>query len=134
MGFEVHAKGDAVHPTPLFENIDLALEIHGQCSTVDLSRFAPLIDAGVANLEQRGLVEDGNSGLVMSRAGKLLSRAGKAHASRASELLSRGRDLIRQSHEAGEADLSHEILEANMLLQTLQTGIASDAQAVMPTP
>jgi len=66
----------------------------------------------------------------MSRAGKLLSKAGGAHAARAAELLSRGVGLIRQSHEAGDADLSHEIMEANMLLQTVEKSMTSGDQVL----
>jgi len=119
--FEVHARGDAVHPTPLFEDLQLALEIHGQRGTVPLERLAPTIDAGIDNLDRRGLAGDGNAGLVMARAGKVLSRiGGGAHAARARELLGRGVELIRQSHDAGEADLSHEVLEGEMLLRSFQ--------------
>jgi len=114
--FTVHAKGDAVHPTPLFELLDLALEING-LKSVELARLAPLVDAAVENLDRRGLV-DGNVGLVMSRAGKALLRSGnEAVAARARELLHEGLGLVRKAHEAGEADLSHEILEAEMLLR-----------------
>merc|ERR1712150_95807 len=78
------------------------------------------IEAAIANLDRRGLAEDGNSGLVMSRGGKVLSRIGGTHITRARELLDRGLKLIRQSHDAGEANLSHEILEADMLLKSLR--------------
>merc|ERR1712151_124417 len=34
--FAVHAKGDAVHPTPLFEQLELALELHGHLPSLPL--------------------------------------------------------------------------------------------------
>jgi len=114
--FDVHARGDAVHPTPLFENLELALKLSDLRPSLSLARLAPTIDAGINNLERRGMAEDGNAGLVMCRGGKVLLRAGQA--SRAAELLHQGVGLIRQSHEAGEADLSHEIMEADMLLKS----------------
>jgi len=118
--FRVHATCDAVHPTPLFEDLQLALKLHELHPTIELDRMATMIDAAVLNLETRGMAEDGNAGLVMSRGGKVLSHAGgSTHAARAEELLRRGLGLIRQSHQAGEADLSHEIMEAEMLLRTL---------------
>ena len=46
----------------------------------------------------------------MSRAGKVLHRLGDRAAS--AELLRRGRWLIQAAHEAREADLTHELLEA----------------------
>ena len=45
----------------------------------------------------------------MSRAGKVLLRCG--HDATAVELLRNGQRLIREAHEAKEADLAHEILE-----------------------
>eukprot|EP00928_Gymnodinium_smaydae_P004191 TRINITY_DN11457_c0_g1_i1.p1 TRINITY_DN11457_c0_g1~~TRINITY_DN11457_c0_g1_i1.p1 ORF type:complete len:808 (-),score=135.98 TRINITY_DN11457_c0_g1_i1:87-2510(-) len=119
--FEVHARGDAVHPTPLFEDLQLALAIHDQLlpsGGAPLARLVPLIDAAVDNLDRRGLAVDGNAGLVMSRGGKVLLRTeDRTLAGRAAELLERAAVLIRGSHDAGEADLSHEILEADALLQ-----------------
>jgi len=117
--FEVLAKGDAVHPTPLFENLELALSIYDKQPKVPLAKLAPLIDAAVENLDKRGQAEDGNAGLVMSRGAKVLSRAGGSKA-RACALLQRGKALIQGSHDAGEADLWHEIASADMLLRELE--------------
>jgi len=118
--FEVHAKGDAVHPTPLFENLELALSIHDKQPKVPLAKLAPLIDAAVENLDKRGQAEDGNAGLVMSRGAKVLSRVGGGSKARACALLQRGKALIQGSHDAGEADLWHEIASADMLLRELE--------------
>lgn len=118
--FQVHAQGDAVHPTPLFEHLETALEIHDRQPSVSLDRFSPLIDDAIDNLDSRGLAEDGNAGLVMSRAAKLLARiGGEPHIGRAEKLLRRGKALVQSSHDAGEANLQHEILEAESLLVTL---------------
>eukprot|EP00812_Abedinium_dasypus_P012874 NODE_637_length_1432_cov_349.092956.p1 GENE.NODE_637_length_1432_cov_349.092956~~NODE_637_length_1432_cov_349.092956.p1 ORF type:complete len:426 (+),score=172.18 NODE_637_length_1432_cov_349.092956:3-1280(+) len=118
--FAVHAQGDAVHPTPLFESLDMALEMAMQKSGLPLEQLVPLIDAAVENLDRRGLVEDGNAGLVMSRGGEVLSRAGDVYRGRAAKLLARGVQLISGSHDAGEADLSHEIWRAEALLRGLE--------------
>jgi len=125
--YEVQAKGDAVHPTPLFEGLELALELHDKDPDVPLARFPALVEAAMANLESRGLTNDGNAGLVMSRGGKLLSRLGDGHAARACELLHRGVGLVKASHDAGEANLSHEIMDANMLLQRLEQNQFSES-------
>eukprot|EP00443_Scrippsiella_acuminata_P107222 CAMPEP_0115577800 /NCGR_PEP_ID=MMETSP0272-20121206/3259_1 /TAXON_ID=71861 /ORGANISM="Scrippsiella trochoidea, Strain CCMP3099" /LENGTH=874 /DNA_ID=CAMNT_0003012623 /DNA_START=1 /DNA_END=2622 /DNA_ORIENTATION=- len=127
--FEVHAVCDSVHTTPLFEHLEMALQIQGHQPDIPLERLRPLIDAGIENLEARGLAEDGNAGLVMSRGGKVLEKAGGIdNAARAAELLRRGRDLIQHSHDAGEADLRHEVLEADMLLQALNRQVKTFPQ------
>ena len=114
--FEVHARCDSVHPTPLFECLEMALAIYEQCPSVDLAAFQPLIQDGLENLKSRGQHQDGNAGLVMSRGGKLLLSVAPSYAE---ELLRRGRELIQGAHEAQEANLSHEILDADLLLRSL---------------
>uniref|UniRef100_A0A7S2DA23 MalT-like TPR region domain-containing protein n=1 Tax=Alexandrium andersonii TaxID=327968 RepID=A0A7S2DA23_9DINO len=131
--FEVHARGDAVHPTPLFEALEMALRLQEQESSISLARMAETINAAVDNLDRRGMAEDGNAGLVMTRAGKVLLRAGgEGHRARAAELLHRGAGLVRQSHEAGEADLMHEIMEAEMLLESATQRPEQDRVAALP--
>merc|ERR1712151_360433 len=96
--FQVHARGDAVHPTPLFEHLETALEIHDRQPSVSLDRFTSLIDDAIENLDSRGLAEDGNAGLVMSRAAKLLARiGGELHLGRAEALARRCRALTMQA-------------------------------------
>lgn len=114
--FDVHARCDSVHPTPLFECLEMALAIYEQCPSVDLAAFQPLIQDGLQNLESRGQHQDGNAGLVMSRGGKLLLTVAPDYAE---ELLRRGRALIQTAHDAQEANLSHEILDADLLLRSL---------------
>ena len=63
------------------------------------------------NLELRGQHEDGNAGLVMSRAGKLLLRCGTSDCVvLAEELLRKGRQLIEAAQDE-EVNLAHEVLE-----------------------
>ncbi|CAK9018520.1 unnamed protein product [Durusdinium trenchii] len=112
--FEVHSRCDSVHPTPLFECLEMALTLHEQRPSLELLRFQPAIEDGMANLEQRGQHQDGNAGLVMSRAGKLLSKTSARGA--AERLLREGRALIQQAHDAKEANLAHEILEVPSFL------------------
>eukprot|EP00435_Cladocopium_sp_Y103_P053685 s1995_g17.t1 len=130
--FGVHARCDSVHPTPLFECLEMALKLHDECPTVDLSSLKPIIEDGLKNLESRGQHEDGNAGLVMSRAGKLLLRCGD-HNGLAVSLLRDGQRLIREAHEAKEADLAHEILEVDLLLQQSDStsGPSSPAASAM---
>ncbi|CAK9022729.1 unnamed protein product [Durusdinium trenchii] len=52
--FEVHSRCDSVHPTPLFECLEMALTLHEQRPSLELLRFQPAIEDGMANLEQRG--------------------------------------------------------------------------------
>lgn len=66
---------------------------------------------GLKNLELRGQHEDGNAGLVMSRAGKLLLRCGTSDCVvLAEELLRKGRQLIEAAQDE-EVNLAHEVLE-----------------------
>lgn len=134
--FEVQAKCDAVHPTPLFESLEMALLIHGKHSEVSLARMAPLIDAAVQNLDSRGQAEDGNAGLVMCRAAKVLFESGaQSLRPRALSLLERGMNLVRQSHESGEADLSYELMKADMLLHSLRQPLETTSVAApLPFP
>lgn len=119
--FEVHATCDAVHPTPLFEHLQTALDLHNEVPDINLARLAPLIDAAVDNLDSRGMAEDGNAGLVMSRAAKVLDRIGRPeHRSRAIGLLERGKVLIQGAHDDGLANLQHEVIEADLLLRRLR--------------
>mmetsp|Transcript_106384 Transcript_106384/g.211338 ORF Transcript_106384/g.211338 Transcript_106384/m.211338 type:complete len:892 (+) Transcript_106384:65-2740(+) len=138
--FRVHATCDAVHPTPLFETLQLALKLHDSHSSIELDRMATMIDAAVLNLDGRGMAEDGNAGLVMARAAKVLSRASSAldnssYRERAIELLERGLGLIRSSHKAEEADLSHEIMDAEVLMRILRpnnSGAKAETSALPP--
>jgi tetratricopeptide (TPR) repeat protein len=127
--FDVHATQDAVHPTPLFENLEMALQLHDMNESLALKRMVPFIRAGIANLDSRGMAADGNAGLVMSRGAKLIKRVIKSASGNeareltdeAGRLLSTGKELLRASHEAGEADIMHEVLEAEMMLKSLDT-------------
>lgn len=128
--FEVHARGDAVHPTPLFEHLELALDMAQHAPELPLERLRPLIDAAVENLDNRGMAEDGNAGLVMSRGAKVLHRVGGGdNARRAGELLRRGKGLLQHSHDKGEADLRHEIMDADSLLRSLERSQSTAASA-----
>lgn len=109
-----------MHPTPLFETLDMVLDIHKQQPSVSLARWESTIVAGIKNLDRRGLAEDGNAGLVMSRAGQVLMNAGSKSRQRAKDLLTRGVALIQGSHDAGEADLSYEVMQAQTLLRELE--------------
>merc|ERR1719379_449882 len=126
---EVLAARDGVHTTPLFEALEQSVQLHDSDGEIALVRLRPLIDKAFENLERRGMAGDGNAGLVMSRAGTVLSRAAAAEdgaeaaaelRARACALLERGSSQIRASHDAGEADLLHEVFAAESLLQGLR--------------
>eukprot|EP00439_Symbiodinium_sp_Y106_P087359 s8_g46.t2 len=112
--FEVHARCDSVHTTPLFECLEMAMDIQEQSPGVDLSTLRSPIEDAMQNLQSRGQDRDGNAGLVMSRAGKLLLRSGAEDEVYALQLLRQGRQLIQEAHDAKEANLAHELLEDEM--------------------
>ena len=57
----------------------------------------------------------------MSRAGKLLLRSGAEDEVYALQLLRQGRQLIQEAHDAKEANLAHELLEVDLLVQKTTT-------------
>ena len=57
----------------------------------------------------------------MSRAGKLLLRSGAEDEAYALQLLRQGRQLIQDAHDAKEANLAHELLEVDLLVQKTTT-------------
>lgn len=119
--FEVHARCDSVHTTPLFECLEMAMDIQEQSPGVDLSSLRSPIEDAMQNLQSRGQDRDGNAGLMMSRAGKLLLRSGAEDEAYALQLLRQGRQLIQEAHDAKEANLAHELLEVDLLVQKTTT-------------
>lgn len=49
------------HHDPRFECLEMALRLHDECPTLDLSSLKPIIEDGLKNLESRGQHEDGNA-------------------------------------------------------------------------
>eukprot|EP00931_Biecheleriopsis_adriatica_P089464 TRINITY_DN63589_c0_g1_i1.p1 TRINITY_DN63589_c0_g1~~TRINITY_DN63589_c0_g1_i1.p1 ORF type:complete len:564 (-),score=125.16 TRINITY_DN63589_c0_g1_i1:243-1802(-) len=128
------AQKDAVHPTPLFELLGLALFDlvgEGHLDPHELERLEAPMEVAVKNLVYRGLDQDGNAGVVFERMAQVLLRCSmaqgdEAHQQRAARrrqlarsLLSRAAPLIEATTRSGEADLEHMTAMITMELQVL---------------
>jgi len=83
--FDVHARMDAIHPTPIYELLSQAEQLAdlgnqemagggGVVGTdekpgVDLCRLVPSVEAALDNLHFRSLDDDGNGGVVLHKLG-----------------------------------------------------------------
>eukprot|EP00933_Yihiella_yeosuensis_P042976 TRINITY_DN37658_c0_g1_i1.p1 TRINITY_DN37658_c0_g1~~TRINITY_DN37658_c0_g1_i1.p1 ORF type:complete len:648 (-),score=147.95 TRINITY_DN37658_c0_g1_i1:81-2024(-) len=140
--FTVIAMQDAVHPTPLFELLGIALEEIPLTKSVDvkeLTRLEVPIQAAVRNMHYRALDRDANCGVLferMARALVLCSSAGqdtkeeqdaaKRRRDTARALLKHAEPLVAAATRDGLADLSH----VSMLIDTeLQALDSQDAAA-----
>lgn len=129
--FTVIALQDAVHPTPLFELLGIALEDIPISKSVDVMELAKLevpIQAAVRNMHYRGLDRDGNAGVLFERMARAMvlcsghdpaggdeSRASaKRRRSTARALLNHAAPLVEQCTKDGLADLTH----VSMLIRT----------------
>mmetsp|Transcript_7180 Transcript_7180/g.15547 ORF Transcript_7180/g.15547 Transcript_7180/m.15547 type:complete len:344 (+) Transcript_7180:3-1034(+) len=116
------AEKDAIHPTPLFELLSLAMEDlvgPGHIEADALQRLEAPIEVAVKNMIHRGLDRDGNAGVLFERMAQALLfgslASGDAEEQRGSTrrralaryLLERAAPLVRACTESGEADLSH---------------------------
>lgn len=139
--FTVIALQDAVHPTPLFELLGIALEeipITKEVDTAELVRLEMPIQAAVRNMHYRGLDQDGNCGVLferMARALVLCSQAGGDAAAQAAAAQRRGtaRALLRHAAplvEAATRDGLADLTHVTMLIETeLQALDNQDAAA-----
>mmetsp|Transcript_420 Transcript_420/g.1166 ORF Transcript_420/g.1166 Transcript_420/m.1166 type:complete len:545 (-) Transcript_420:103-1737(-) len=129
-----HAQKDAIHPTPIFELLGLALEEfvdRGGMDPLELQRLEAPMEVAVKNMVYRGLDQDGNAGVVFERMAQVLLRCSMAqgdetrqqNAARrrqlARSLLGRATPLVEETTKSGEADLSHISALINMELQVL---------------
>jgi len=138
-GFTVIATKDAVHATPLFELLGVALDEMPLLRGVDPAELARLevpIEAAVRNMHYRGLANDANAGVLFERMARALllcsmangDPARQADAARRREmarsLLSHAAPLVEAAHREGLADLAH----VNILIKTeLEALDAQDA-------
>lgn len=154
--FTVIALQDAVHPTPLFELLGIALEeipITKEVDVAELARLEMPIQAAVRNMRYRGLDQDGNCGVLyerMARALVLCSSAGgtadmqQAAAQRrqtARTLLTHAAPLVEAATREGLADLKHISMLIDTELQALENqdaaarlGLPQMGQVAAPTP
>lgn len=129
-----NAEKDAIHPTPLFELLGLALEDlvgHNRIPASELGRLEAPIELAVKNMVYRGLDQDGNAGVVFERMAQVMLRCGMAEgdeeqqrvAARRRELarylLNRAGPLVEATTKSGEADLQHITAMIQMELQVL---------------
>merc|ERR1711879_587671 len=110
---------DAIHPTPLYEQLDRALELHEMAGEediqLDLARLLPSVDAALSNLRSRALDKDGDGGVVLQKMGQLMltcadleesTRAARDLRLRSLDILRRAKYLMDATMQSGEADLS----------------------------
>jgi tetratricopeptide (TPR) repeat protein len=135
--FTVIALQDAVHPTPLFELLGIALEEIPLTKGVNMKELARLevpIQAAVRNMHYRALDRDGNCGVLferMARALVLCSTAAQetkeeqdAAARRratARALLKHAAPLVAAATRDGLADLTHVTMLIDTELQALDS-------------
>eukprot|EP00913_Durusdinium_trenchii_P014638 g13735.t1 len=144
--FTVIALQDAVHPTPLFELLGIALEeipITKEVDVRELARLEMPIQAAVRNMRYRGLDQDGNCGVLFERMARALvlcsSAGGTAEEQRsagqrratARTLLLHARPLVEQATKEGLADLTHISMLIDTELQALEN---QDAAARLGLP
>ncbi|CAL1126654.1 unnamed protein product [Cladocopium goreaui] len=137
------AQKDAIHPTPVFELLGLALEDFvdkGGMDVMELTRLEAPMEIAVKNMVYRGLDQDGNAGVVFERMAQVLLRCRvdgddgsmaqgdeqrqKDAARRrqvARSLLQRSKPLVDATTQSGEADLNHISALIDMELQVLDT-------------
>ena len=75
------AQKDAIHPTPVFELLGLALEEfvdRGGMDVLELTRLEKPMEIAVKNMVYRGLDQDGNAGVVFERMAQVLLRCSMA--------------------------------------------------------
>jgi len=145
--FTVIALQDAVHPTPLFELLGIALEeipITKEVDTAELSRLELPIQAAVRNMHYRGLDQDGNCGVLferMARALVLCSQAGGDAAEQAAAaqrrvtaraLLKHAAPLVEAATRDGLADLTHVSMLIDTELQALDNQDAAARPGLRP--
>jgi len=146
--FTVIALQDAVHPTPLFELLGIALEeipITKEVDVSELSRLEMPIQAAVRNMRYRGLDQDGNCGVLYERMARALvlcsgavpngtpeqQASSKQRRQTARTLLNHAAPLVEAATREGLADLKH----ISMLIDTeLQALDNQDAAARLGLP
>mmetsp|Transcript_37711 Transcript_37711/g.82849 ORF Transcript_37711/g.82849 Transcript_37711/m.82849 type:complete len:575 (-) Transcript_37711:74-1798(-) len=120
--FRNAAAKDAVHPTPLYELLGLALTDcvgRGGLSPEALTVLEEPISIAVRNLRHRGLDQDGNAGVIFERMAEVLLRCSPAEGDSEQQadaakrralagiLLERAGPLVEETTRSGQADLSH---------------------------
>ncbi|CAJ1418173.1 unnamed protein product [Effrenium voratum] len=128
------AQKDAIHPTPVFELLGMALEDFvdkGGMDVMELTRLEAPME--VKNMVYRGLDQDGNAGVVFERMAQVLLRCSMAQGDQARQegaarrrqlarsLLNRSKPLVEETTRSGEADLTHISTLIDMELQVLDT-------------
>lgn len=130
------AQKDAIHPTPVFELLGLALEDFvdkGGMDVMELTRLEAPMEIAVKNMVYRGLDQDGNAGVVFERMAQVLLRCSMAQGDEqrqkdaarrrqvARSLLQRSKPLVDATTQSGEADLNHISALIDMELQVVDT-------------
>lgn len=134
--FENIATKDAVHATPLFELLGIALEEVPLGKGVDVMMLAKLevpIEAAVRNMHYRGLDQDANAGVLFERMARALllcsihqgDPQAQAESARrrntARTLLVHAAPFVADAHMKGLADLSHITMLIDSQFQALDS-------------
>eukprot|EP01062_Namystynia_karyoxenos_P036883 TRINITY_DN26864_c0_g1_i1.p1 TRINITY_DN26864_c0_g1~~TRINITY_DN26864_c0_g1_i1.p1 ORF type:complete len:600 (+),score=213.87 TRINITY_DN26864_c0_g1_i1:106-1800(+) len=118
-------RSEGVHPTPTYELLEHILELHTQQlpegSTQRLVELHGDCRALVQALEQRGLLGDGDGGVVLHKVAEVLLFAGPQYAPEALRLLERAEQLV--GAERGED------LEGLLDVIRMEIGVARQALA-----
>jgi len=132
--FENVAVKDAVHPTPLFELLGIALEEMPIMSDIDRMQLARLevpIEAAVRNMHYRQLDQDANAGVLFERMARALVLCSTARGNAqeqedaarrrklARTLLVHAAPFVQSATEQGLADLTHVTMLINTELGAL---------------
>ncbi|CAE7558016.1 KLCR1 [Symbiodinium pilosum] len=147
--FTVIALQDAVHPTPLFELLGIALEeipITKEIDTAELARLEMPIQAAVRNMHYRGLDQDGNCGVLFERMARALVLCSQATGDAAAQvaasqrrdtaraLLRHAAPLVEAATRDGLADLTHVSMLIETELQALDNQDAAARLGIGPAP
>lgn len=125
----VHATKDAIHPTPLFELLRLALEdftAPGRLRAQELARLESPITIAVKSLRARGIDDDANAGVLFESMAQALIKcstsqdeASVRRRNFARSLLIQAEPLVQSATDTGLADLSHISALITLELQVL---------------
>ena len=93
----VESSKDGIHCTPLFGLIDKLVTISQNLPEELMRRLSDthqFIEQAIVNLDDRGLLQDGNGGVLLQKMAEAFLFADKKHSLRARQLLTRARDLL----------------------------------------
>ena len=117
----VEVERDAIHPTPLYELFSKIITIFADHRQKDLlsenlSDIVPFVHTALKNLERKGLLEDGNGGVLLHKMGEVLLFSGSVEDSAEAATLFRRAKMLLE--EETSVDMSSLLSILEMELQT----------------